>query len=244
MSQISLLIDGLKRLLKVNNLNYSDVARSLNLSEASVKRLFSQKKITLERLEAICQLVNIEISELFQKINRKQNIHQLKEHEEIAIASDIKLLLVATCVVNHWSLSDILECYDISYHECIQKLAYLDKIKVIELRPKDKIHLKISSNFTWLPNGPIKKFFDKHLQNDFLETSVCNKNEFFTFRFGMLTEESSIILCRKLQELADKYTDLVQEDITKTNDNRQRSGLLLSFRPWIPKLFDQFKKIK
>lgn len=242
MSQINQIVQLIKKQLKAHNLNYADVAKLLNLSEASVKRLFAQRSFSLKRLEKICNMLNIELSDLFQALTKTKALQQLKLQEEHTIANDLKLLLVVVCVINHWTLADILQHYDLTYHECIQKLSYLDKIKLIELLPKDKIKLKISPNFSWLPNGPIKRFFAENLQQDFLHSSFTKQNEFFMFRFGMLSDESNAILRRKLQDVMNKFVDLVQDDINKDESFRDRSGLLVSLRPWQPKLFDQFKK--
>lgn len=242
MSQIKLIVQSLKKILKAHNIRYADVAKALNLSEASVKRLFISENFTLERLEKICALMDIELSELFAHVKTIKTITQLTEEQEQHIVKDIKLLLVATCVVNHWSLADILSFYDISYHECIQKLAFLDKIKILELLPKDRFKLRISANFTWRPNGPIQKFFQKNLQEDFLQSEFLKKDELFIFRFGMLTEESNAMLRKKLQQLAENFTELALEDVPKNMDERHRSVLLLALRPWTPKLLNQFKK--
>lgn len=242
MSQINLITKTIKKLLKANNLHYEDVAKALGLPQPNVKRLFAENNFTLERLKKICHLMNIELNDIFQKLKSTKTIGQLTVQDESTIVNDIKLLLIATSVINNWSLSDMWEVYDINYPDCIQKLSILDKMNIIELQPKNKIILKISPNFSRLPNGLIKKFFDEYLQYDFLQSSFCKKKEFFNFRFGMLTEESRIILCRKLQNIADKFIELAQEDMHKDAKKRQRSGLLLCFRPWIPQLFDQFKK--
>lgn len=50
MAQTKQLIDTLKRALKAQGLSYADVAKELNLSEASVKRLFSQSGFSLAQL--------------------------------------------------------------------------------------------------------------------------------------------------------------------------------------------------
>lgn len=51
MSQTRLIVETLKRELRKQRITYRDVARRLDLSEASVKRLFSEKSFTLERIE-------------------------------------------------------------------------------------------------------------------------------------------------------------------------------------------------
>jgi len=48
----STLVDALKRLLKAHDVTYARVAAGLGLSEASVKRMFSRRDFTLQRLEA------------------------------------------------------------------------------------------------------------------------------------------------------------------------------------------------
>lgn len=46
MSQSAALVKALKQCLKQNNLKYADVAEALSLSEASVKRLFSEENFS------------------------------------------------------------------------------------------------------------------------------------------------------------------------------------------------------
>ena len=47
MSQTALLVETLKKSLHQRALTYADVARTLGLSQSSVKRLFAQKDLSL-----------------------------------------------------------------------------------------------------------------------------------------------------------------------------------------------------
>ena len=58
------LISTLKRLRKTRGATYADLAEKFRLSEASVKRLFSQRTFTLERLEQVCAALEIDVFEL------------------------------------------------------------------------------------------------------------------------------------------------------------------------------------
>ena len=58
MANISRIMNTLKIALKNNGKTYKDVGSTLNLSESSVKRLFSTNKITLERIEEICDVID------------------------------------------------------------------------------------------------------------------------------------------------------------------------------------------
>lgn len=65
MSQIPAVCTALKRLLRERHLTYRDLAGRLGMSEANVKRMFARQSITLERLEAICAILDLGLAELF-----------------------------------------------------------------------------------------------------------------------------------------------------------------------------------
>ena len=62
MLQASSLVDSLKRELKARGITYADLAVRIDMSEASVKRMFSQKNFTLQRLDEILQVTQIHFS--------------------------------------------------------------------------------------------------------------------------------------------------------------------------------------
>ena len=136
MAQTTVLIDTLKLSLKAHGKTYADVAHYLKLSEASVKRLFSDRSFSLQRLDEICQMLNMEISDLVQLMNENNSVHltSLSEQQEEQIASDLGLLVVAVCVLNRWSMQNIVTHFHVSDTQCIALLARLDKLKLIEQR--------------------------------------------------------------------------------------------------------------
>ena len=167
MAQTSALIKTLKKELKANGLTYADVAKHLALTQASIKRLFSEENISLARLDQICLMMNIEISDLVKSMSEQQGqLQQLSAEQEQEITRDLNLLLICICVLNKWSMREIVSYYNIPDVECIQKLAQLDKLKIIELLPENRIKLLVDSHFGWRDNGPIQQFFQKTIGND------------------------------------------------------------------------------
>ena len=61
MAQTKPLIDVLKRELRKQGKTYRDIAGVLGLSEASVKRLFSERTFSLDRLDCICEMLGVDI---------------------------------------------------------------------------------------------------------------------------------------------------------------------------------------
>jgi len=243
MAQTQSLIDTLKKQLKAQGKTYADVASCLQLSEASVKRLFAEQNFTLQRLERVCDMLELELSELVHKMTlEQQRITQLSEVQEKEIAEDLLLLLIAVCVVNGYSFQDIVQRYSISEHECIQKLAQLDRLKIIELLPGNRIKLRISANFNWLPNGPIQQFFHDKVQQDFFNSRFDKQHEKLLVLNGLLSKQSNREFQKKLQRLAAEFEQLNREDSALPMDERFGTTIVLAMREWQYSLFEGLRK--
>jgi transcriptional regulator with XRE-family HTH domain len=243
MPQSQNLVQTLKQVLKSQGLTYRDVARALDLSEASVKRLFAEQSFSLQRLEQVCQLAGMEISDLVRQMeSRQQVLDELSEVQEQELISDMRLLLVAFLVVNGWSFTEIVDRYQISETEAIRYLARLDRIKLIDLLPNNRIKLRISSNFAWRRNGPIQRFFTAHLQEDFLKSRFDEQNERFQFLSGMFTGASADQVRQRLQQLAQEFHQYNRQDRDKPIGTREGYSLFLAFRSWRPDVFEKLRR--
>ena len=149
-------VDALKKSVRQRGLTYAALARELRLSEASVKRMFSKRDFTLNRLDEVCRYARIEFSELARALARAETlISALTYEQESEIVSDKKLFLVAVCALNHVTFEQIVDRYDLTPAECVKLLTRLDRLKFIELQPGNRIRLLVSRTFAWLPDGPI-----------------------------------------------------------------------------------------
>ena len=243
MSQVAALLKMLKRELKACDMTYADVADRLDLSESSVKRLFSESKLSLDRLESLCQLVGLEISDLVQKMaSERKRINRLTEEQEREVAADPKLLLVAICVLNAWTYEEIIATYTLSEHEVIQLLARLDRLRLIDLQPLNRFRLTVSSDFQWIPNGPIQRFFSREVQPGFMKSTFTGPGEKFEFRSGMLSRGSNSTMLKKMDRLVAEFGELHEEDSGLPLADRFGSSLLIAFRPWEFSFFREMRR--
>jgi transcriptional regulator with XRE-family HTH domain len=243
MTQTAALIDTLKQALKSHRLTYAGVARKLGMSEANVKRMFASRRFTLERLEDVCKLMQLELSDLFQLYEEsRQRITQLSAEQEEELMRDTKLLLVAVSVRNRLSFDEIVGNYQVSKTECIRSLAKLDKLKIIDLLPNNRYKLRIDEDFRWLPKGPIERFFEKQIQNQFLKSGFNAELERRQFLFGLLSDASAQIMINKMQTLAKEFTELHRQDARLPLDKRHNIGFMLALRPWELEVFRPLRR--
>ncbi|MFW5426621.1 MAG: helix-turn-helix domain-containing protein [Methylophagaceae bacterium] len=244
MAQTTQLIDTLKRMLKSHGFSYADVAKQLSLSQASVKRLFSEQSFSLERLDKVCQMMEVEISDLVLQMNEQYSfmLSELTLEQEQEIAGEVSLLLITVCVLNRWAMSDLIKHFHLTEHQCIHCLAILDKLKLIDLLPGNKIKLKVASNFKWRSNGPIQQFFQQKLAADFFDSKFSQKQEKLIVINGMLSHEAMSIFHRKLTQLVHEFNDLNNEDAALPLEQRTGTTVVLATRNWQYGLFDSLRK--
>lgn len=244
MSEISSLIATTKRLLKSQGFAYRDVAKSLNLSEPSVKRMFASGRLSLDRLAQVSALLGFTVAELAQEAAAdSQRIRTLTAEQEALLVSDMTLLLIAVCALNHWALADIVAAYRLTEAECLQRLLYLDRLRLIELLPGNRIRLIIARDFDWLPNGPIRNFFRAQGQDDFLNSAFSGQGESIAFVHGMFTESAFSQLQSELQRLRRRFAELHEESLNALPVQRHSASMLLATRrSWEPAAFAALRR--
>lgn len=240
MTETQRLIRELKKQLKGHGIQYQDIAAALGLSEGSVKRLLAEgSQISLERLSAICQLIGLEMGELFKLASQaEKGLDALSFEQEKQLVANKGLLLVAVCVVNGYRFEEILSQYQFSEPELIQQLVALDKLGVIELLPANRIKMKISPDFRWVPGGPIQCFFQQQVQNEFFHSYFSADDEKLVMSSGLMSLPSNHKLQHKIQKLVDEfYAGCKADEVLDLND-RHGTSMVIGLRRWTFPLFD------
>jgi DNA-binding Xre family transcriptional regulator len=243
MSQTRPLIDTLKLELRKQHITYKQVSEVLDLSETSVKRLFADEAFSIKRLEKVCQLLHLDISDLVHLMEKNIDLTiQLTRDQETELVSDVKLLLVALLLMNKLQFAEILGIYDISETEGIQLLARLDRMKMIELQPGNRVKLMISQNFKWIPNGPIQQYFESRVQLEFLDSSFTQAGEFRIFVSGMISRSANAEIIKKVQHLAQEMNDMNLESEALPLEQRFGTSLMMAIRPWEINVFEELRR--
>ncbi|MDR2709975.1 MAG: helix-turn-helix transcriptional regulator [Burkholderiales bacterium] len=242
-NQIAHLFLTIKRGLKARNLTYRDIARLLKTSEASVKRWFSLHRFSLEQLVAIADLLGLTLAELMQEAETYEPpLRSLTLEQEKALMADTRLFLIAACVLNHWTLNDIVAKYDINETQCIKYMVTLDRLRLIDFLPQNRVRLRIARNFAWQENGPISRFFQQQGLRDFLESSFKAPYETSAFTHAMLTPAANTQFQSQLKRLRKTFADLHEESLAAPLSERHGVGFFFALREWEPQEFAALAK--
>lgn len=242
MAQTSAIVAVLKQQLREHGLTYQQVAEGLGLSEASVKRLFAERQFSLKRLDQICALMGLEISDLIRRLEPTARVQQLTREQEQELVSDPRLLLVAVCALNRWAFDEIVASYTLEPPELIRYLAQLDRMGLLELLPGNRIKTLITPDFTWQKNGPIQRFFEAEVQQDFFNCRFNGPGELRLFVSGMLSPRSNETIQQKMRRLALDFHTSHQEDLRLPLAQRFGVSFMMAMRPWEIDAFARFRR--
>ena len=232
----------LKTQLKVRGLTYKDLARELGQSESNLKRVFSEGSFSLRGLEAICEVVGIELLELAQLSRReKERQNVFSRAQETVLAGDEKLFSFLYLILSGFKQEELISRFHFSAHDCARFLLKLDKLKILSLRAENKFRFLISKNTNWLPNGPLNDRYRREVGREFLDAEFLGADERLRFLQGRFSRKALKSFYRRVDRLLAEFSELSEGEVDADEESRQ-IWLCVAYRPWRFSLVNQLKR--
>jgi len=243
MAQTHRLVEALKKCLRVRGLTYGVLARELHLSEASVKRLFSQGRFTLARIDEILQVLDMDLVELARMARGGEGGEtELSLEQEAVLARDERLLAVFWLLLNGRRFPEIVEEFTITRTELTLALAKLERARLIDWDAGERVRLRVARDFVWRAGGPVKKAYGLRVTAEFLRSRFAGALELLRFEARDLSAESAAVLRRRLERLLGEFGELAALDSSLPARRRSGVGLLVACRPWDFSVVDALKR--
>lgn len=243
MTQTTRLISTLKKCLKAKGMTYRQLGDALDLSEASIKRLFSEQTFSIKRLEEICDILDLSLYDLA-KISADADAGPsiLTVDQETALAENPKRLVFFYLLLSGRDPESIKADYVVSEEESLHFLLELDRLDLIELHPGNKVRLRTQKNIQWRKDGPIRTRYESMIIKEFLNAPFDPQEHRLRFETGKLSDGSQSVMAKKIDRLIREYIELTEIDQALPQEKSHNTGLMIAFRPWVFSLLDTFKR--
>lgn len=234
MSQTRDLLNSLKRCLRAQGLTYKDVAQALDISEPSVKRIFSEQTFSLQRLEDVCRFLDMSIYDLARmtRMGADDEITQLTLQQERGLAKDALVLTYFYLLLTGRTPAKIAREFGLDEQQQTTMLVRLSKLKLVELLPKHNARLLTGRRIDWRHDGPIRKLYQKQVQQAFMDSEFSASDEVFRFDTGELSAASVSVITKKFEKLSHEFDEFAELDTNTAVTKKKAYGLMVSFRPW------------
>jgi transcriptional regulator with XRE-family HTH domain len=247
MSETDRIVDTLKRALKSRGMTYAALAAQIGLSEASIKRIFSERTLTLTRLESICAALNLTVQEVTRLAgggpgDAAGGVDTLTEAQEAALAADPQLLACFHLLANGHTPREVATALEADAKLLRRWLSRLDALGLLALQPKQRVRLRVGSAINWRRNGPVRRLYEQQVREEFLRGDFTAAGESLQFRSAELSEPSRQIMQRRIDRLVAEFADLAELDRRLPGREKRSTGMLIAMRPWVLSMFRSLLK--
>jgi len=227
------IVETLKKVLKARGMTYADLALALRVSTPTIKRLFSQRTFTLERLEEILKVLELDFHELARMSHgRRSGPAELSVEQESALAKDARLFSVFWLLCNEWRFDEIVSEFRLGAAHITSYFARLERLRLIDWRPGNRARLRVPKHYVWRTGGPLRKAYGLRVVTEFMRARFDAPHDAFHFEAQELSAESAIVVKRRLDRVAAEINELVEIDAATPAKKRVTLGVLLACRPW------------
>ncbi len=234
MPESSAFLHAIKQCLKAKGMSYGELAARLELSESSVKRLFSREALTLKRLEdilAVLELTMLDVAKLA-ATEAAAEPGLLTLEQETTLAADRRLFSFFHLLLFGGTVAKIVASYAVSMQEAERWLRELDELRLLDRLPGGKIRMLVSRSIAWRPRGPLRAEYEDEIRRRFLAGKFDGELDLAKFATRRLGVASQAALNKKLLKV---FTEMDALSALDTGDATQRaevSCLYVAFRPY------------
>lgn len=239
------LLHTLRNLVKSSDQTYDSIAKKMDLSADTVKRLLSGKiPISLERVSEICEHIGIDVYELarLSKFGQKDEHPVLTLAQEKMLAEDEATFSVYYLITMGMTFDQMIAQYSYSKEQLTKIALKLEKLGILELHPNNKLKMLVYRKIRWHMNGPLHNKYMVLWATNFAK-DVYQSPESFKYFFNFpLAKESKTEVLRKISKLCREIEYLSEMDLNIRNRADTSMNVLIGAHHWMPEVTRQFQR--
>ncbi len=204
------LAETLKRLLKQRGITYRSLAKSLKISESSVKKVFIGKDCSLQRLNQICHVIDVQLTDLMLAARE-----QVPEKFRFSEKQEKFLVTNRKCFQVYWKLvyeetppESLRKELSLSETTLFKALRSLDQLGLIELQANGKVKCPDMNMVLWESSGVLVDMVRKEWAPRIMTRvgeRAGQQGYGLTLRHFALSEESANELKRTIDEIQFEF---------------------------------------
>lgn len=190
------LMAGMKRVLKDRKRTYKNVADHLEISEASVKRIFNSKDGSLGKIQNLCDWLDIKFEDLVSLSleDNSDDPYILTQGQEAFFLKNPGALQVFIELYEYGQTPEEIRLhYGLTKKSISKYLFDLERIGLLEVHPQNIIKFKFNGFFTVSDKGQLAKII--------LKKSMESATEYVLKTLGSNRKDSSVVSTFTIGEL-------------------------------------------
>ncbi len=230
--QSQLLKNALKQQIRSRGFRYQDIADHLGVSVMTIKRYLNSDRVPVEALEEICGCLGMTLMDLAELAKNEDSGsgRDLDLEQEQALASDDALALVRFLLYSGWTVKEIFDEYELDEPTLVHLLTRLDRLRLIELLPGNRVRIRGSRTIEWRRGGPMRKVMERDIRTHFVNMPFADTADYFGYETVHLSEASLVQIEDMMRHLVRTARVLHQVDRNMRHAKKKWVTLLVAKR--------------
>ncbi len=237
---------SLKQVLKNRKMTYADLARKMEVSEPTIKRMFVERDCKMGRLLKLCDILEVSLSDLIERVRRNPDTaFVLPVQVEHKLAREPILFYLFLLLRDGISEAEICERYDISPSRFFLYMRQLEEMDLARTRHDGKIVVFRELRIQFQRHGPLRRII-RDINIQFLietfEAPDSPVSAFHTLSRRMLPD-TAVYIRQELEQLVERVNRMARQDQMVADDSELKSYKLnASFGPFrLPEILNATK---
>jgi hypothetical protein len=231
-TQIKVLTEVLRELLRARGLGPREIAKQLDVSERTALRWFAAKAVdtaVLERLSALAGMSFFEVCELAAR-RVETRLARLSVAQEQALVDDALLNYIFVNTLKGWTSAELKREINVPEPMFVDALIRLEKLGLIGLLPGNEIRLRTSRDIKWRKDGPYSRFINMLLGWSLNKPDISDPKSVWALETIKLSSGSLAQLQRKFDALLAEAVLLSEQDRRSNDPSREWHAVVLTAR--------------
>lgn len=208
-------VKQVKEKIKSQEINYQTIADRLNISLLTVKRQLNSEDISLSKLLALCEVSDLNFTEIWQSIDEASVVHTLiNDIQDRAFYNNPHLMhFFFEMFQQKKTPEEIKQQWNLTPASLHLYLRELEKLELIQVSTQQKVSFKLKRPVGF---GPNSKVIRKEISDDLRKMSRLfalgqEQEEFLLSKPLQLSDELRHKMYKELLELVSRYSELSEK---------------------------------
>ena len=221
-SEQKLILEEIKTVLKSKKITYRQLAKGTDISESTLKKVFSGHDCSFSKIFQICSFLEIKLVDIAASISHKKDVHRFMftlEQEEFFCENLIYYLFFNKIFRDGLSIVEARDFYALSNTKLWSILNKLEEFKLLEVHQDDRIKFLVEGGLRFQKEGPLQELIldklSQSLVNNFVHGQLQEEpvdSPFLRMNFGKLTPRTFTMFTSELREVDDKYRQIATRE--------------------------------
>ena len=227
---IATVLSELRRELKARGLRVGRLAEKLDVAEPTVWRWLRGDGLTLDRLDEICAIADIDLRDLLGRADDERQEHFTLAQERV-LAADRALALVFFVILHGAQRRDIEREFGLPDDRLDAHLDRLKRLGLIDSAPRGRIRPKLRRSVRWRRGGPLSIAFERTVKPLFLSMDFGSPDALYVSDMVPMSESGRARVHALFEALRDDIHLIGEQEQAARLEGQEWSGVLMMVRP-------------